>query len=1098
MTDNRQPTTNKEVYFLMNNLTTRKIVLGLLMALVLTFSVQGIADALTLTESDGDGDLQTVGVGEFTVEFSVGLTGNNGQTDLKDSNYEEVPDANLTASQMDRPYYFIDNDPGGTNDGYTGESRISNSAAKYNNNEAVSISVRGANIVGLDTTGNPITPTGSHTLREDPYGSGGTELTASVTLRLAASRAGEVTITISDATPNEDFERGTSRGANLVITTYVVKHRLDVGQTETIGFLGVTNGVGSGYDMRQDVEIYRGDGRHNPVVYSVSGGGELYIKEGTREGESGDNTRGASLTTSSGASVWLSMGLNNSNVVTARVANNDTTQAVYIYGRPTLVVTTNPDPLEGSPGEGDANIITAVVHDQNDDGTPGNGIDGVPVKFDVADKSATGGYLIPQPDDLGADEFATNIVDARNNPIRRTDVPPATRTLYVRADQTNNNAVVGFQFGTAAGKSEINVSIAGRGFNITKDVEATVTGDATTQLSIDSNTQRSGNTKLFDLVALVERDGEPLRGVRVTFQTRFGRLENTPTGISTVPNPDGGATINDSTKEENLLQITEVTDHLGKAQVIYNIGNNSGRQEIDASIYDTNVNLRQEITFVINGAATRTPTPTPTPTPTVTPRLTISVTGTGATRAVTVTATDAQGADVPGLGVSLSGTALATPRLVTTGTPITVTLPTTPGDYTLLASAPGFTLARVNLTVAAAPQPGTLTIERVGDRIGNQQSIRVTAQTSDGTPHSGDLTVTLTGAVNPPTVTTLNGSVAVIATLPTTTGAHVLTVSATGYGSDSVIVPAGTGQPTGGSQPTTRTVVGAADSLEIDGNRQLSGTVNQAMRLRVRVLDANGNGVDDVRVTFRVLAPGRGRLSQRGNGRATQDQTDRNGYASANFTPTDDGNIIVRASAAGVPASVTFIIDVGEADDDDPEPPTPSRDVPPSREINPVVHVGAASRPPMLWVDGGAIYALVGASEQRFAPSVDNAMNIVIGGGKVYWTEKTGESSGTINSANLNGSDVTELTSIQAVPMGIAVDTAGSKLYWTNSRGRIQSANLDGSGITNVLLDLPSPMDIALGTWSCVLDTRQRKCPACEPHGSKNRSRYLHRYGYPR
>ena len=35
----------------MNNLTTRKIVLGLLMVLVLAFSVQGIADAIAfLTE----------------------------------------------------------------------------------------------------------------------------------------------------------------------------------------------------------------------------------------------------------------------------------------------------------------------------------------------------------------------------------------------------------------------------------------------------------------------------------------------------------------------------------------------------------------------------------------------------------------------------------------------------------------------------------------------------------------------------------------------------------------------------------------------------------------------------------------------------------------------------------------------------------------------------------------------------------------------------------------------------------------------------------------------------------------------------------------
>ena len=117
----------------------------------------------------------------------------------------------------------------------------------------------------------------------------------------------------------------------------------------------------------------------------------------------------------------------------------------------------------------------------------------------------------------------------------------------------------------------------------------------------------------------------------------------------------------------------------------------------------------------------------------------------------------------------------------------------------------------------------------------------------------------------------------------------------------------------------------------------------------------------------------------------------------------------------------------------------------------------------MLWIDGGAIYALVGADVKEFAPGVDNALNIAVGGGKVYWTEKTGESGGTINSANLNGSDVTELTSILAVPMGIAVDTAGSKLYWTNSRGRIQSANLDGSGITNVIPGgLESPMDIAL------------------------------------
>ena len=143
--------------------------------------------------------------------------------------------------------------------------------------------------------------------------------------------------------------------------------------------------------------------------------------------------------------------------------------------------------------------------------------------------------------------------------------------------------------------------------------------------------------------------------------------------------------------------------------------------------------------------------------------------------------------------------------------------------------------------------------------------------------------MTLTGAANPPTVTTLNGTVTVIATLPTATSAHTLTVSATRFTSiNSVTIPAG-GQSTTTQQPTTtRTVAGEADSIEIDGQRRRSGTVNEAARLRVRVLDANDNGVSDVRVTFRVLAPGRGTFAgARGNGRAVSDQTDRSGYASA-------------------------------------------------------------------------------------------------------------------------------------------------------------------------------------------------------------------------
>ena len=46
--------------------------------------------------------------------------------------------------------------------------------------------------------------------------------------------------------------------------------------------------------------------------------------------------------------------------------------------------------------------------------------------------------------------------------------------------------------------------------------------------------------------------------------------------------------------------------------------------------------------------------------------------------------------------------------------------------------------------------------------------------------------------------------------------------------------------------------------------------------------------------------------------------------------------------------------------------------------------------------------------------------------------------------------------------MGIAVDTARSKLYWTASSGKVKQANLNGSGAKNVVSGLGSPSDMVL------------------------------------
>ena len=218
----------------------------------------------------------------------------------------------------------------------------------------------------------------------------------------------------------------------------------------------------------------------------------------------------------------------------------------------------------------------------------------------------------------------------------------------------------------------------------------------------------------------------------------------------------------------------------------------------------------------------------------------------------------------------------------------------------------------------------------------------------------------------------------------------------------------------------------------------------------VEVIDADYSPVEDIRVRFQVTQ-GSGTFSPRTL------RTDAEGLAETTFTPTSTGSISVEATVGGVDTSAAFIVSVEEA----PEAADP---VISSTRIEPKILVAAANRPPMLWVDSGTIYGLVGADVQRFAPSVDNAMNIAVdaSNGKVYWTEKTGERSGTINSANLDGSGATVLTSILSVPMGIAVDTAGRKVYWTASSGKIKQANLNGSGSETVLQDLSGPTDIVV------------------------------------
>ena len=91
----------------MNNLTTRKIVLGMLMTLVLAFSVQGIADALTLTATSDTTQTKEPNDAPFEIQFSVRM--NSNAIAYNDASpRRRVTDANTNAVRIDSSGYMVD------------------------------------------------------------------------------------------------------------------------------------------------------------------------------------------------------------------------------------------------------------------------------------------------------------------------------------------------------------------------------------------------------------------------------------------------------------------------------------------------------------------------------------------------------------------------------------------------------------------------------------------------------------------------------------------------------------------------------------------------------------------------------------------------------------------------------------------------------------------------------------------------------------------------------------------------------------------------------------------------------------------------------
>ena len=218
--------------------------------------------------------------------------------------------------------------------------------------------------------------------------------------------------------------------------------------------------------------------------------------------------------------------------------------------------------------------------------------------------------------------------------------------------------------------------------------------------------------------------------------------------------------------------------------------------------------------------------------------------------------------------------------------------------------------------------------------------------------------------------------------------------------------------------------------LKISGDTQ-KGTPGEALSkpLIVEAVDALGTPMRGVFVAFAVTT-GDARLNP------MTTTTDANGRAQTTLifrrTP---GKHTVSVSATGIQASITF--------------------------------TAHATGPSVYWVDkiDGTLHRAVGSKIEPLVPGVQNATSLAldVANNTLYWTQQTGPATGKIQRAYLDGRGVQLLKNLTSVPHGIALDTAGGKIYVTNSWGKVQRLNVDGSDFQpNLITGLASPQSLVV------------------------------------
>ena len=900
----------------MNNLTTRKIVLGMLMTLVLAFSVQGTADAQTYTEKSGDHQFASPGnnLGSPLVFTVAGIEKDESDEDTFTAPSEEI--FTITAGTG----VTITSIKVGSKANHTG----ANGAAIGNSVEL---------FPPADYTYDPGDPSDEETADEKKD-------------RLAAEKAAKKVQ--DEAEKDHNDAKNTLKAGSNTISVYCSVTSAGVftvtAGTLTFTVYGANNNVagvefdpaspnanGEHYNLIRysaEGDISLGSSNFNNTVGAghlidftvISGSGRLYFDNNDRSSAKSKQTVG--VNSSDNASIRFRPPSSGVTIVEAWIrGTNQRRRWTFFSQSPTL---NKVDEVSAARRTG---VINTRLLDpfvvQVQDGTRSSGIPGQKVTFSLFDSGSS----------ATTDTMLVDASDENNTGVA---------SLTLRSDSRGRAAVyliLGATEGTYTLKAELkddaDVDWDTKRF-IVKAVDEIA--DAIIE-KVSGDKERvdpeSGAHPSQLVVRVLNRNRQIVEGSAVTFRATVG----TVSGDSDArPLDEDEVPIGASEGQF----VTQTTDANGEAAVTFVIGDTSGDASVRAVINPATQH-EQAVTFTIYGrGGAPTPDPTPDPGPIsdpVTiirevsppePRLIIEPStltgGPGSTYKLTIRAVDASGTAVSVPRVAVSNLAFiqaggqVSPVTITAPITANVTLPSTPGQYKLSAAATGYQDATVDITVAA----GTLSvlIDPVGGAPGTRSTVTVTATNAGGRTRNVSVTLGITtgGGILSPSLVTTNTSGTAISIL--TRGRalgdnYFVTATADGYTQRSVlaagerVVISETQIPATGSTPPAQTGASgvAADLDAYDGNQQ-SGSLNSRLAepFIVEVVDANDNPVENARVRFRTTI-GSGRFSPR------TPRTDEDGFAETTFTPTSTGRIRVVATVAGTDSTAAFIVQGGEPAD---------------------------------------------------------------------------------------------------------------------------------------------------------------------------------------